>query len=82
MRLEKSGDLDRDFLAPAGRPRHPGFLRDVGGHGHTDPAEDLYPLGDQVHQLGLLAVVLVEEQVELIERMPGYLPVVLLVHVP
>src|SRR5262249_23617633 len=36
---------------------------------------------DRVHEFVLLPVVLVEEQVQLVERVPGHLPVVLLVEV-
>src|SRR5262245_33446386 len=82
VRLEQAGDLDRNLLAAAWWSRDPGLLRDVRRHGHADPAEDLNPLGDEVDQLGLLAVVLVEEQVKLVEGVPGNLPVVFLVHVP
>ena len=39
------------------------------------------PLGDGIDQLVLLPVVLVEEEVQLIERRPRHLPVVLLVEI-
>ena len=38
-------------------------------------------LGNQIHQLGLLFIVLIEQQVQLVEGRAGHLPVVLLVEV-
>jgi hypothetical protein len=45
----------------------------------ADPAEHLDPLGERVYELGLLLVVLVEEEVELVEGRPDRVPVGLLV---
>ena len=56
-------------------------LGDVGRHGDAMPPSSLDALGEQVHQLQLLLGVLVEQQVQLVERRPDDLPVVLLVHV-
>ena len=52
------------------------------GHGDADAPQRLDPLRDRVHPLALLVVVLVEEQVERIERRHADLPVVLLMAVP
>ena len=46
-----------------------------------DAAEQLDALGDGVHQFDLLLKVLIEQEVKLVEGRPGYLPVMLLVHI-
>jgi len=68
-----------NLLAAAGRTRDQGRLRHVVRHRETHTAQRLDPLGDGVHQLALFSEVLVEEEVELVERRPTDLPVVLLV---
>ena len=46
---------------------------------HGNSSERLHALGDRVDQGDLLAGMLVEQQVELVERRPTHQPVVLLV---
>ena len=79
--FEQAGDLDGNlFPAPGGR----GILVSLGNvaaHGDADAAEQLDALGDGVDHLGLLFVVLIEEEMELVEGGSGDLPVVLFVHV-
>src|SRR6476661_6618093 len=79
--LEQPGDLYRHFLPTARRTRNAGLFRDIGAHRQADTPEQLDPLGDLVHQLVLLLVMLVEQQVELVKRVPDDLPVRLLVEI-
>src|ERR1700730_13551006 len=51
------------------------------GCGKRDTAERGYAFGQLVHQLDLLRVVLIEEEVQLVEGDSGDLPVMLLVQV-
>ena len=44
-----------------------------------DPTEGLHPLGEIIHQRELLAGVLVQQQMQLVEGRPAHQPVVLLV---
>ena len=81
MSFQEARDLYRDFLPASWRPFDHGCFGNIRGHGETDAAQKLYALGDFVHELVLLTVMLIEEQMKLIERMPGDLPVVLFVHV-
>jgi hypothetical protein len=50
-----------------GRLGDPGLSATSAAMANTDPAQQLDPLGDQVHQLGLFPVMLVEQEVELVE---------------
>jgi hypothetical protein len=78
--MEQPRELHGNLLAAAGRARDQGRrLRHVVRHRETHAAQRLDPLGDGVHQLALFSEVLVEEEVELVERRPTDLPVVLLV---
>ena len=54
---------------------------DVVRHGNAQPAEGLDPLGNDIDNVCLLAEMLVEQQVKLVESRPRNLPVMLLVHV-
>ena len=81
MRFEEPRNLHGHFFPAAGRTRNDRGFRDVRRHGDADAAEKLDPLGDRVHQFVLLAVVLIEEQMELVERDARDLPMVFLVHV-
>jgi hypothetical protein len=56
-------------------------LCDVGCHCDTDTPKQLNSFGDRVHEFYLLAVMLVEEQMELIEGGTRHLPMRLLVKV-
>ena len=81
MRFEQPRDLDR---RPP-RRRAAGAARVISATscaiGDADAAQQLDALGQQVDQLDLLVVVLIEQQVQLIERRAADLPVVLLVQV-
>ncbi len=79
--FEQPGEHGGDLLRAVRRPRDPGDLRDVARVAHRDGAQRLHPLGDEVHELLLLLRVLVQEQVELIERGAAHQPVALLVEV-
>jgi hypothetical protein len=57
------------------------YLGNIVRHCDADAAEELYPLGDGVDQFHLLVEVLVEKQVQLVERRPGDLPVRFLVQI-
>src|ERR1700751_5021264 len=81
MRVEQSGKLYRDRLTAAGRTPDPRHLSNVVRHRDADAAEELYPLGDGVDQFHLLVEVLVEKQMQLVERRPGDLPVRFLVQI-
>src|SRR2546425_9354729 len=61
--------------------RDEGRLGHIGRHRNTDAAEQLDAFGDRIDQRGLLRMMLVEQQMELVESGPGYLPVMLLVQV-
>src|SRR5207244_2579481 len=53
----------------------------ISRHRDADTAQQLDPLRDEVDQVRLLLVMLVEQQMELVERLAGHLPVMLLVQV-
>ena len=80
VRFQQPRDLHRRFFASLRRPRQRGGLGHVGAMAMLDAAQHHDPLGDLVDQLRLLAGMLVEQQVQLIERRARHLPVVLLVH--
>ena len=81
MGLEQPGDLHRYFLAPLRRTLDLRQLRNVRRHRDREAAKQLDALRDGVHQLRLLLEVLVEQQVQRVERVAGHLPVMLLVQV-
>ena len=81
MRLEQTRKLHRDLLTAARGPRDLGGFRYVRGHGNTDAAKQLNAFGDGVNQLGLFAEMLIEKQVQLVERFAGHLPMMLFVQV-
>ncbi len=56
-------------------------LGNIVRHRDADATEQLYPLGNGVDQLHLLVEVLVEEQMQLVERGPSDLPVRFLVQI-
>jgi hypothetical protein len=56
-------------------------LGNIVSHGDGDSAEGLNAFGQHIDKLSLLAVVLVEEKVELVKRRPGDLPMVFLIHI-
>ncbi len=81
VRFEQARNLYRRFLAATRRPGNYCGLGNVRGHRQADAAQKLDALGDGVDQLILLAVVLVEKQVELVKGVPRDLPMMFLVHV-
>ena len=81
VRFEEPRNLHGHFFPAARRARNDRRLRDIRRHGDADAAEELNPFGDGVHQFVLLAMVLIKEQMELVKRRAGDLPVMLLVHV-
>jgi hypothetical protein len=66
---------------PCGGPGDNRHFRRVGPHRHAHAAQHHHALRQQIHQLGLFLVVLIEQQVQLVERRPRHLPMVLLVQV-
>src|SRR6202051_3904200 len=81
MRVQQFGKLYRDRLMSARWTLDSRHLSNIVRHRDADAAEELYPLGDGVDQFHLLVEVLVEKQMQLIERRPGDLPVRLLVQI-
>src|SRR6266852_362471 len=79
--VEQARKQDGDFLATARRAFDLGGLGDVMRHRNGKPSQQLDALGDIIHNLDLLAEMLVEQKVELIERGGRNLPVRLLVQV-
>ena len=79
MGFQQPRQHGRDFLDPVRRPRDAGDLGDVARIADGDAAQRLDALGDHVDQFELLAGVLVEEQVQLVEGRAAHQPVMLLV---
>src|SRR5436309_1300444 len=79
VRVQQSGKLHRNLLTAARRTLDPRNLSNIVCHRDAYAAEELYPLGNGVDQFHLLVEVLVEEQMQLVERRPGNLPVRFLV---
>jgi hypothetical protein len=72
---------DGNLLTAARRTLDPRNLSNIVRHRDADAAKELYPLGNGVDQFHLLVEVLVEEQMQLVERWPGNLPVRFLVQI-
>src|SRR5258706_3598422 len=81
VRVQQARDLDWHFLPPLRRPRNKRRLCDIVRHRNAHAAEQLNALGHSVDHLVLLVIVLIEEEMELIERGAGNLPVMFLVQV-
>ena len=81
MRMQQAGDLHRQFLATFRWPRNQRHIGHVRRHRDAHAAQYLNAFGNRVDKLILLAVMLVEQQMQLIERRSRDLPVVLLVQV-
>src|ERR1700740_2773223 len=79
--MDQARDLDWNSLAPPGRPWNQRRLCDVVRHRNAHPAEQLNALRHGVDYVVLLLIVLIEEEMELIERRAGHLPVMFLVQV-
>jgi hypothetical protein len=71
MRVQQPGKLYRDGLTSAGWRLDSRHLSNIVRHRDADAAEELYPLGDGVDEFHLLVEVLVEKQMQLVERRPG-----------
>ena len=76
-----SSRLYRNPFPAEGRPFDLRRLGHVRRHSFADTAEQLDTLGNRVYQFDLLVEVLIEEQMQLIERRSGDLPVRLLIQV-
>src|SRR5690242_9858528 len=81
MRVQQSGKLYRDRLTSARWTLDSRHLSNILRHRDADAAKELNPLGDGVDQFHLLVEVLVEKQMQLVERRPGDLPVRFLVQI-
>ena len=81
MGMEQAGNLDGHFLASFWWTRNRCGIGDVGGDRNADAAEKLNTFSNLVDKIVLLLIMLVKQQVQLIERRPCHLPVVLLVQV-
>jgi len=79
MSVEQSMDHRRDVLGAVRRPFDRCQLGGVAGVADGDPAKALDPLGQEVDELELLPGVLIEEQMQLVERRAGDELVMLLV---
>ena len=55
---------------------------DISAHGNGDATQKLDPFRNRIDHLNLLIEVLIKQEMKLIERWAGYLPVVLLIHIP
>src|ERR1700751_4107885 len=81
MRVQQPGKLYRDGLTPARWALDSRHLSNIVRHRDADAAAEVYPLGDGVDQFHLLVEVLVEEQMQLVERRPDDLPMRFLVQI-
>jgi Putative ParB-like nuclease len=79
VRLQQAGEHCRHLLAPVWRASDPGDLRGVPGIANRDAAQRLHPLGDFVDQRELLAGMLIEQEVKLVEGRSAHQPMMLLV---
>lgn len=79
--IEQARDLHGGFFAVAGHAGDAAQLGHIVGHSHGHAAQNLDALGNLIYQIRLLFVVLVEEQVQLVERGAHHLPVVFFVHI-
>src|SRR5437667_3348338 len=82
MCFRQTRDLDVWLLSSSRGAGDHGRFGDVVSHRKAQPPEKLDPLRDLIHELALLLEMLIKEQVELIEGVPGGLPVMLLIQVP
>ena len=79
--FQQPSDLCSPVLTVPRRTRNAGQFGNIRSHRDSDATQKLNPFGQGIDQFGLLAEVLVKEQVELLEVGPGNLPVVLLVEI-
>ena len=71
MGVQQAGDLHGRVLAAPRRTWNQRHLGDVWCHRDSHAAQELNAFGDRVDELILLAIVFVEQQMQLIERRPG-----------
>ena len=81
MRRQQTGDLYRDFFASLRRTLDAGVFGHISAHGKADAAQRLNAFRDGVHQVDLLAKMLVEQKMQLVERWPGHLPMALFIEI-
>ena len=79
VRLQQARQHRWYLLGTVGCPGYLGQLGHVARVAHRDPAQRLYPFGELVDEPELLARVLVEQQMQLVEGGATDQPVVLLV---
>lgn len=77
--FEQAGQHRGHFLTTVRRPRHAGNLSHMSRISDRDPTERLDPFGNFIDQLDLLAGVLVEQKMKLIESCSTHQPMMLLV---
>src|SRR5215471_14374359 len=73
--VKQPRQLDWNLFAPARRPLDLRGFSNIGSHRDTDATQQLDPFRNRVNQLGLLLVMFVIEQMQLIKRRAGDLPV-------
>ncbi len=82
MPMEESGDLYRHLLSSPWETGNDRRLCHIVCHRETDSTERLNSFRHGVYEFALFLVMFVVEQMELVKRRAGHLPVMLLVHVP
>ena len=81
MRIQQSRNLDRNLFPASGRTLDACGLGHIRSHGKRDSAKQLNPFSDRVHDLRLLSIVLIEQEMKLIERRARNLPVRLFIEI-
>src|SRR5262249_27733164 len=81
MRLNEAPQLRRHALAAARCARNAGLLGNILRERERHAAQSLNALRDRIHDFDLFAVVLVEQQMQLVEGRPGGLPMRFLIEV-
>ena len=79
--VEQAGENHGDLFAASRRAGDLRSFGDIGRHRHGKASQQLDPFGNGVHDFDLLAEMLVEQKMKLIEGRSGNLPVSLLVQV-
>ena len=79
--VEQPRNLDGYFFTSFRRSRNQRRLRDIMSHREAHAPEHLDSFGDFVDKLVLLVVVRIEKQMQLMERWPCDLPVMLFVQI-
>src|SRR5580692_12068447 len=81
MRFEQARDLYWRFFPATREPRNQSGLGNIRRHCQADAAKNLNTFGDVIHEFVLLAMMLVKKQMQLVEGVASYLPMMLFVHV-